>query len=68
MSRVPLDKMAGNKMIKVDKKLMFVEGTAHDLTVAVVKAIQNMSEEEKSKLREHLLWKVYDSKSGGTIQ
>ena len=55
-------------MIKVDKKLMFVEGTAHDLTVAVVKAIQNMTEEEKSKLREHLLWKVYDSKSGGTIQ
>lgn len=58
--------MAGNKM-KVDKKLMF-EGTAHDLTVAVVKAIQDMTEEEKSKLREHLLWKVYDSKSGGTIQ
>lgn len=53
--------------MKVDKKLMF-EGTAHDLTVAVVKAIQDMTEEEKSKLREHLLWKVYDSKSGGTIQ
>lgn len=49
-------------------RMLPLEGTVEDLAAATMQALRQMSEEQKAKLRERLLWQVYEPKLGGTIQ
>lgn len=56
------------KLVDEPNDNFIFEGTTQELSAAVLKAIRNMTEEQKAKIREQILWRVYGPKIGSTIQ